>query len=55
MYMWLWIALHILLHMENLLDYLSHVQATAQKNRILKSYLFRGTRYSLTYEICTQN
>ena len=31
------------------------VLATAQKNRTLKSYLFRGTRYKLEYEICAQN
>ena len=29
--------------------------ASAQKNRTLKSYLFRGTRYTLVYEICAQN
>ena len=28
--------------------------ASAQKNRTLKSYLFRGTRYTLVYEICAQ-
>ena len=27
----------------------------AQQNRLLKFYLFRGTRYTLAYEICAQN
>ena len=33
----------------------SLMHATAQKNRKLKSYLFRGTRYTLAYEIFAQN
>ena len=38
---------------ENKIKSVEH--ATAQKNRILNYYLFRGSRYTRVYEICAQS